>query len=149
MESYRKRCGGFPETLLQLTGPPSGADADCQRLGNLGAAAGEALGLGPGLAEPERERLEVIATSGKDFAFQYAYNPRELLSTQVLRGQRLYLRYEVRADPIERGTTGFYSFWMTEAGTYHYRYSDKHPAGPDDPAWYFPPDSPRALGPPQ
>ena len=123
---------------MHLANPPVGISPDCGRLGNLSAAAKETLGAEVALAESDRQRLEAVASAGKDFAYQYTYTPNERLPNQHGSRPGLYRHYEMRADPMERDTTGFSSFWMSD--TVPFRYNDRRAAGPSDPAW--PPDDP-------
>ena len=110
LEAFKLKHGGYPQQLEALhetfvdvsiaTRPDEGRD----------------------FAELHWRRVE-----GQDTAYRFNYVPsRELAASN----SSLSAHYELRANPVERGKTGFESFYVSDAGTI--RWSSKRSAGPND-----------------
>jgi hypothetical protein len=125
---YEQVCGGYPATLDALERPRAGSTADCDHLGSFVDAV-RAAGLFQegdklGMFQHSVDDLARLRERGvyREYRFQYA--PRDS------RGNGRYGGYALSADPLERGVTGSFSFWVSERG--EIRASRDHKAGPDD-----------------
>jgi len=112
LHSYKEQCGGFPEALDRAAPSVSAEEPDCT------VAVGGRI-----------HTLLQIARSGQSHGYAFDYRPRHRAFSNDNR-PLLYEGYEVRADPVTRGETGFASFWLSEDGRIHENWSA--PAGPSD-----------------
>jgi hypothetical protein len=109
LAEYERRCGGYPETLKQLS-TTAGA-------GNSSACLAEAY-QGP----------PAVLDGGILDDYQWSYLPRDPRPSQ---GRTLFAHYELRAT--SRGTPDARSFWVSDEAALRFR---KGPgAGPSDSPW--------------
>jgi hypothetical protein len=116
---YEKECGGFPDTLEVLASPPPEVAPDCNRHDSVRRAA----------TVGHDHDLEPVLAPGTRMGYRFVYRPATVDSETT--APRSYRGYEVNADPVARGETGFASFWMSQDGRIHENF--RAPAGPSDP----------------
>lgn len=135
LELYEAKCAGYPSALSALAPPGTGRPPDCARMGSIEEA------ITPSASNPEwrKERAGELTrlllgreSPGERFGYRFSYKPSEpVVSEQP--GAPFYLHYQINADPLQRGKTGFRSFCVSDGGTI--RLNWEAPAGPTDPAW--------------
>jgi len=128
---YEQLCHGYPATLEPLERPAAGSVADCGHQGTFVDAV-RARGL-----FQEGDKLGMFEYCVADLArlrereiyreYRFHYVPRDP------RANARYEGYVLSADPVERGVTGSFSFWLSERG--EMRRSRDHSAGPGDPVY--------------
>ena len=64
----------------------------------------------------------------EDLGYVYDYEPSQALASD----SQLFMRYELHSDPVERGKSGFKSFYVGDNGSI--RWNDERSATANDPA---------------
>lgn len=129
LQSYRQKCGGYPPTLAGVLPPEGDAVRDCDRLDVLRPAVrAEDWGDERGAMAERRAREAGEITAARPvsgYAIRYRTGPA------FPNGR--HSSFEISADPLERGVTGSWSFWVSDASPVR---GNRHgPAGLGDPVW--------------
>lgn len=121
--TYREACGGFPESLVALQAWLSGEEAGC-------TVTADDPTSGVRWIHPDTMVvLQRLTRWNELHGYRFVYEALDPMAAPD--GRRLYERYRMTADPLERGETGFASFWVGPEAKIHQNWDG--PAGPSDP----------------